>query len=350
MKVEYPIRLAYQFFFGVYALGALMELEFLTKEQSLDFFNNKTGLNVDINTFFIYCLEHELPIKYKALTTFLVIKGFKLSQYEYEQLRVHINLADDETDTTIFAQDTFEQQCSSLCYEFYKKNFENEFNSNLPLIQMKALEKSSTLMRETDEYKKLLEKKDSIDRVNIIKKREKLLKTKNGVYIFHISNQETLNSGIYEFLDSSLTSRSILENKILNNFFSDESHVDSSNGFLKINDEYYIKASLYRNDEIFGKIKINNKEIFQEGILKTDIEKLIEKMVGLKVKSDILHTRTANNASKIISALCELNGLDLTKPFGDANKTIMETLERLDAPLSKDVIGEWLKLAHENTK
>lgn len=33
-----------------------------------------------------------------------------------------------------------------------------------------------------------------------------------------------------------------------------------------------------------------------------------------------LHSRTANNASKIISALCELNKLDITQPYGDSNK------------------------------
>ncbi len=63
-----------------------------------------------------------------------------------------------------------------------------------------------------------------------------------------------------------------------------------------------------------------------------------------------LHSRTANNASKIISALCELNKLDITQPYGDSNKEIMAVLERLGTPLSKDVIGDWLKLALENTK
>ena len=67
-------------------------------------------------------------------------------------------------------------------------------------------------------------------------------------------------------------------------------------------------------------------------------------------EADILHPRTANNASKIISALCELNGLDITQPYGNTNKKIMDVLDKLGTPLSKDVVGDWLKLAHENTK
>ena len=96
-----------------------MELDFLTKQQSLDFFNKKTGLNVDIRTFLIYCLEHDVPIKYKALTTFVAIKGFKISTEETEQLKVHMNLVDGEFDSTMYAQGDFDQQSSAIFFEYY---------------------------------------------------------------------------------------------------------------------------------------------------------------------------------------------------------------------------------------
>lgn len=73
-----------------------------------------------------------------------------------------------------------------------------------------------------------------------------------------------------------------------------------------------------------------------------------------KIKSDkdvALHSRSANNASKIISALAsELLGMDLTKPFSDeTNGNIKAAIERQGNSVSKDVIADWLKLAHKNS-
>lgn len=63
-----------------------------------------------------------------------------------------------------------------------------------------------------------------------------------------------------------------------------------------------------------------------------------------------LHTRTANNAAKIIGALAEMNKLNLTEPYGQANKSIQETLERLGSRVDKEPIAEWLKQAGEQLK
>lgn len=73
-----------------------------------------------------------------------------------------------------------------------------------------------------------------------------------------------------------------------------------------------------------------------------------------KIKSDkdvTLHSRSANNASKIISALAsELLDMDLTKPFSDeTNGKIKAAIERQGNSVSKDVIADWLKLAHKNS-
>jgi len=73
-----------------------------------------------------------------------------------------------------------------------------------------------------------------------------------------------------------------------------------------------------------------------------------------KINSDedvALHPRSANNASKIISALAsELLGMDLTKPFSDeTNGDIKAAIERQGNSVSKDVIAYWLKLAHKNS-
>lgn len=64
-----------------------------------------------------------------------------------------------------------------------------------------------------------------------------------------------------------------------------------------------------------------------------------------------LHPRTANIASKIIAALTsELLKMDLTQPFtADTNGRIREAIERQGNTVSKDVIANWLKLAHKNS-
>ena len=64
-----------------------------------------------------------------------------------------------------------------------------------------------------------------------------------------------------------------------------------------------------------------------------------------------MHPRTANNASKIIAALTsELLNMDLTQPFAsNSNGKIMAAIENQGNTVSKDVIADWLKLAHENS-
>ena len=64
-----------------------------------------------------------------------------------------------------------------------------------------------------------------------------------------------------------------------------------------------------------------------------------------------MHPRTANNASKIIAALTsELLNMDLTQPFAsNSNGKIMAAIEKQGNTVSKDVIADWLKLAHENS-
>lgn len=61
-----------------------------------------------------------------------------------------------------------------------------------------------------------------------------------------------------------------------------------------------------------------------------------------------LPTRTANNASKIILAMAECLGWDLSKPFADeTNGKIREILEKQGNALSKDTVGKWLKQAYD---
>lgn len=96
----------------------------------------------------------------------------------------------------------------------------------------------------------------------------------------------------------------------------------------------------------WGVIKDGLKDF---SFVKEDIDKARQGF-NLSVSDSELPPRAANNASKIISALCELNKLDTTQPLGQTNKKIMDALERLGTPLSKDTVGKWLKLAHENTK
>ena len=85
--------------------------------------------------------------------------------------------------------------------------------------------------------------------------------------------------------------------------------------------------------------------------------KIAELEAGKDTQSDtpaekILHSRTANNASKIISALAsELLGMDLTQPYADnTNGRILKAIERQGNTLSKDTIADWLRQAHEISK
>lgn len=83
----------------------------------------------------------------------------------------------------------------------------------------------------------------------------------------------------------------------------------------------------------------------------TQIEDLNEKLNSKKPATE-LHARTANNAGKIISALAsELLQLDITQPYSkESNGAIREAIERQGNNLSEDVIANWLKIAHEQSK
>lgn len=87
-----------------------------------------------------------------------------------------------------------------------------------------------------------------------------------------------------------------------------------------------------------------------------EIKDLLSKIENLERKAvssndEPMHPRTANNASKIIAALAsELLKMDLTQPFSnDSNGKIMAAIEKQGNTVSKDVIADWLKLAHENS-
>ena len=56
---------------------------------------------------------------------------------------MHMNLDEGEIDSTIYAQDNFAQQSSTLCFKYCEEHFEQEYYSNLPLIKLNALAKSS---------------------------------------------------------------------------------------------------------------------------------------------------------------------------------------------------------------
>ncbi|ALD01641.1 hypothetical protein AMQ28_04255 [Acinetobacter sp. TTH0-4] len=331
-----------------------MNLNFLNKEQALSYFNKQTAFNADKKTFLIYCLENKVSIKYKAVTDFEAIAGFFISDYEYSQLKEHqkINCGyGDEDDNTIFANGSFDTQSASLTYKFYEHTFPKEFNSNLPLIKLNAITKSSELVKETEDYKNLLSNKESIDRLTKITESSRILclDEDKGALVFHAENTSFIERGVYDFLDSSLSVKGAIEAEIHSSLNYD-SFMPYESRFFIFNNHFYYKPD-QKSKNILDAFGCN--EIFQQGFLKSDIDCLIKKLsqeVKHKENVDVLHTRTANNASKIISALCELNGLDTTQPFGHANKEIMAILDRLGTPLSKDAVGDWLKLAHENTK
>ena len=334
----------------------ILNLEFLNKKQAISYFNEQTNLDIDRKTFLIYCLENEIPIKYKAITEFKAIMGFFISADEYTQLKEHRRVKSnfkEIEDNTIFAQKSFDEQVSSLAYNFCVNNLSDEYSNDLPLTRLNAFVKASELVKETQEYTELLNKKEAIDRLTQIKEAARIiyLDDVSGGLAFHEENILSIKSGIYDFLDSSLSIKGLIQEEIKNYLGGlYDSDIPSESRFFISDNSFYWKVDKKEKD-IFGSFYTD--EIFQQGFLKSDIDGLIKKLFQKEKtvkEADILHPRTANNASKIISALCELNGLDITQPYGNTNKKIMDVLERLGTPLSKDVIGDWLKLAHENTK
>lgn len=333
----------------------ILNLEFLNKQQAIFYFNKQTNLDIDRRTFLIYCLENEIPIKYKAITEFKAIMGFFISVDEYTQLREHESIEADfeeKEDNTIYAQKSFDEQLTSLTYKLFKKLFPKEYDSKDTMLYMNTLIKCYELVKEEEDYKELLSKKDYLDRLIKIKQASRiLLNGDNGGLVFHKENVFYLKSGIYDFLDSSLSSKGLIQEEIKNyqdGFY--DSFIPTKTRFFISDNLFYWKANEEKED-ILGSFFTD--EIFQQGFLKADIDLLIKKLSQKEKtvkEADMLHPRTANNASKIISALCELNGLDITQPYGNSNKEIMGVLDRLGTPLSKDVVGDWLKLAHENTK
>lgn len=334
----------------------ILNFEFLNKQQAISYFNKQTNLDIDRRTFLIYCLENEIPIKYKAITEFNAIVGFSISADECTQLKEHRKLKNnfkEIEDNTIFAQKNFDEQVSSLAYNFCVNNLSDKYNDDLPLTRLNAFVKASELVKETQEYTELLNKKEAIDRLTQIKEAARIiyLDDVSGGLVFHEENILSMKSGIYDFLDSSLSIKGLIQAEIKN--YQDGSYdtcVPTESRFFISDNLFYWKVDKKEKD-IFGSFYTD--EIFQQGFLKSDIDSLIKKLFQKEKtvkEADMLHPRTANNASKIISALCELSGLDITQPYGNSNKEIMGVLDRLGTPLSKDVVGDWLKLAHENTK
>ncbi|MDN5648769.1 hypothetical protein ACG94V_14260 [Acinetobacter sp. ULE_I001] len=87
---------------------------------------------------------------------------------------------------------------------------------------------------------------------------------------------------------------------------------------------------------------LNNKNIFETHIN--------EPVQDNEDRNKELGTKESNNVSLIIGAMAELLKFDLTKPFGDSNKEIKETIERMGGKLGKDTIGRWLGKARDNYK
>lgn len=271
-----------------------MGLNFLNKEQALSYFNKATNLNADKRTFLIYCLEHEISIKYKALNDFEAILGFSISYDEYTQLIEHRSSEVDlgeKADNTIYAQGGFEEQSRLLSYQFCKLNFPDEHNCNIPLIRMNALTKSYELIKETDDYKNLLKKKDFLNRLTKIKEASQILYLgeESGGLAFHEKDCYLVQSGIYEFFDSSLSFKGGIEAEIhayLDNFY--DNFMPRESRFFIFNNYFY-----YKQDQKPKHIldAYGGHEIFQQGFLKTDIDKLIE----------ILTTNLSQESKNLIS-------------------------------------------------
>ncbi|WP_120430151.1 hypothetical protein [Acinetobacter baylyi] len=122
------------------------------------------------------------------------------------------------------------------------------------------------------------------------------------------------------------------------------------NSFTKIIDQMIDKEFLSFVHTVSGWVNIKFSSAY---FSRSELENLKSTSVMpeniIDVKKEIT-TREKNNASLIIGAMSELLKIDLTQPYGEANKQIRETIEKMGGKLSKDTIGRWLNLARENIK
>lgn len=103
------------------------------------------------------------------------------------------------------------------------------------------------------------------------------------------------------------------------------------------------------NEQLIKELAADKAKIID---LESKLEQFKSEQTNMLADNDqLLHARTANNASKIIAALTsELLNMELTQPFANnSNGKIMTAIEKQGNTVSKDVIGYWLKLAHENS-
>ncbi|SPX84698.1 hypothetical protein [Moraxella ovis] len=124
--------------------------------------------------------------------------------------------------------------------------------------------------------------------------------------------------------------------------------------WLNFNDLKYPKSQLDAifnqpnpTEQLQAKDDIIAEQAKQIAELQSKIAELQAKQ-GAELGDEPLPTRTANNASKIILAMAELLKWDLSKPYAkETNGKIIEMLERQGNKLSNDVVGTWLKQAHD---
>lgn len=361
--------------------------EILSLDNACEYVNEKLNLKLDIKSFLVLCLENRIWIKHKALTKYTALKGFPLSAFEAEELKKHYKsqqksfIDPPNEDNSIYRLGSFESIENTIYHRIYgemvkkqkeiaKKNFSKErqhyWLHTKASIEDKdrdflaefahftaSKDEIEKLMMLDKEYLDILLKKNEINRLHMIATSYRTFKLNNTTYAFSLNNLCELNEGIYEFVDSDLTGK----NRLIDSIKREKIEDYYSYHFIIYDGEFYLKYSDKKDSRWVVRESDNSLQpelgVFQKGFLKSDITQLIH-ILSQKEKSvkdsKILHSRTANNASKIIGALCELNGLDITQPFGETNKKIMATLDQLDSPIGKDVIGEWLKLAHENIK
>ncbi|NNP72679.1 hypothetical protein A7P53_08875 [Acinetobacter defluvii] len=108
--------------------------------------------------------------------------------------------------------------------------------------------------------------------------------------------------------------------------------------------EENIKKLSLCNEQFSNEIHFLKKRLM--GISR--LENHFEEQEMLTPYQEIPSSKTRNKVSILIAVLCELNKMDITQPLGEPNILILDQASKLKAPLGKDFVGNWLKLAREN--
>lgn len=326
--------------------------DFLSIKQAKVFLNQLLGTELDDQEFFTYCFENSIPIVHKALTEFSVIKGFEINAFEaseFFRFKDQERPYDPEEKENIYQNCNFSKRVEEIRARIYHKLRKEEYKiekekifdelkysqytheEKLRFVESEIRSYSEIkdfiedIVKSDDEYLQIIDNKESLNRLNMIKESVLVKKINGKNYAFSDEKIEIFSSGIYKFLDEDLTSNYSILCKVSGKNFGQPIPYKLSE-FLKVKNDIYIKYGK-NNKEIFNTNPFLIEGILHEGFLKTDFENSIKntenterKIQNSQIESKylcligaLLEERKRAAGGKRIQSLVAQNIEDMTK-------------------------------------